>query len=314
MQIKVVFNVLKGFLTYQLNKWRFSKVDYFNYEKLISYPEFILPSPLFFNISYGLFRAINKSYKGKVDMVHDYVEHGLFYSESATLLMNILHRKPIRKVFTFSDRRKKQIENVLSKSGYNGIEVIAIGPMINNAPNFYNRVKLDAIKKTLGKTLLVIPMHSWYGVNNNFAHDSFIEEIERIKIDFDTVLVCLYYLDIRKGKEQFYKDMGYTIVCNGNRCDPSFISRHRDLIELADLTMSNGIGTHIGYSIALNRPHYYYKQDMEVELAPQVKDDERIEQEYRSQFEKEVVELFGQYSLNITEEQKTFVRYYWGDY
>ena len=78
--------------------------------------------------------------------------------------------------------------------------------------------------------------------------------------------------------------------------------------------MSNGIGTHIGYSVALNRPHYYFKQDMKVELAPQVKEDEKIEQEYRVQFEKEVVELFNQYSLNITEEQKDFVRYHWGNF
>lgn len=313
MNPSVIIPVVKSFYLLLKYRLKFSKVDYFNYEELVRMPDLRLPTPFFFNISYGLYRSVEKLYYGKVDLFHDYIEHGLFYSETATLLKHILKEKKIKRVFTFSNRRKEQIERILRKEGYR-IEVVAIGPMIPAANNFYPHNKLLEIKKKLGETLLVIPMHSWSGVNNNFSSDVFIEEVERIKHNFNTVLVCLYYMDIRKGKHQYYIDKGYTVVCNGDRLDPNFISRHKDLIELADMTMSNGIGTHIGYSIALNKPHYYYKQEMVTELSATVKVDEEVEQAYRIELEKQIVSLFGTFDYQISEEQKNFVRLYWGNY
>lgn len=311
-KLKIILNVIRGFVILEIYKLYMSNVDYFKYKKLSTFPHIILPSPYFFNISYGLYRAVKVCYNGKVSMFKDYIEHGLFYSESAALLLIILKSKPIRRVFTFSNRRKRQIENVLIKNGYYNIDVVAVGPMINRIPNFYSEQKLADIKRKLGRTLLVYPMHSWNTVSNEFSHDSFIDEIFRIKKDFDTVLVCLYYMDIRKGKHKYYEEKGFTVVCNGDRCDPHFMSRQRDLIELADMTMSNGIGTHIGYSIVLGRPHYYFKQEMQVLIAKEYSDSEKIEQEYRLIFEKEVVDLFGEYSQQISKEQKEFVNYHWG--
>lgn len=62
------------------------------------------------------------------------------------------------------------------------------------------------------------------------------------------------------------KDKGYTIVCPGNRFDPRFLSYQRDMIELSGMTMSNDLGTHIGYIVALNGPHYMFKQKVELNL------------------------------------------------
>jgi hypothetical protein len=156
-------------------------------------------------------------------------------------------------------------------------------------------------------------MHSWTGVDNEFDKDELVQEIERLKPQFETIMVCLYYMDIQKGKHKPFKEKGYTIVCNGSRFDMNFISRHRDIIELADVTMSNGIGTHIGYSIALNRPHYYFKQNMEQTIDPS-RPSEIPEQEFRIEFEKDFVKTFGKFTYEITEEQKQFVRYYWGEF
>lgn len=313
MKIKTIYSVFKGYFTYLYYRHKFAKIDYFDYKKLITMPDIILPSPYLFNLSYGLFLPIKKIYKGKVDMFHDYIEHGLFYSETATLLEYILDRKPINRIFTFSERRKKQLQNILAKRKLK-LDVQAMGPIIPYADNFHSPTELVNIKTRLGRTLLVIPMHSWTGVNNEFKHDEFVEEIERIKSDFDSVLVCLYYMDIRKGKQAYYENKGYTVVTNGDRLDPCFISRHKDLIQLADLTMSNGIGTHIGYSISLGKPHYYFKQEMRVELEKNVKKDEEQEQLYRVELEKKIVKLFGNYSCEITQDQKDFVTKYWGEF
>ena len=311
MDLTVIIPVIRSFYKLFKYRYKYSKIDYFNYEELVKMPDLRLPAPYMFNISYGLYRPIKKIYSGKVNLFHDYIEHGLFYSETATLLVNILKEKAINRIFTFSDRRKGQIERILQKEG-KSIEVVAMGSIISAANNFYPPRKLSIIKKRIGRTLLVIPMHSWTGVNNKFSSDVFIDEVERIKFNFDTVLVCLYYMDIRQGKHKYYLEKGYTVVCNGDRFDPNFISRHRDLIELADVTMSNGIGTHIGYSIALNRPHYYFKQEMITELSEHVRQDEEVEQTYRVEFEKKVVSLFGEFKYEISEDQKSFIELYWG--
>lgn len=310
---KAIYDEYKDHYLYRKYNKYFGSVDYFNYSELVKMPNLPnLETPFSFNISYGNFQAVQAGYSGRLDMKKDYVEHGLCYAEYAPLLLSILKEKPLGRIFTYSERRKGQLERILAKEGYNN-EVVSIGPMINLVPNFHTKEELSAIKRKLGKVLLVFPMHSWTGVDNIFDDDELVMEIERLKPQFDTVMVCMYYMDVRKGKHIPYEKKGFTVVCNGDRFDSHFIQRHRDIIELADVTMSNGIGTHVGYSICLNRPHYYYKQKMEQKIDEKFQN-ETPEQEFRVGFEKELVKTFGTFSYEITEEQKEFVRLYWGTF
>lgn len=143
-----------------------------------------------------------------------------------------------------------------------------------------------------------------------------MREIDRVGKDYDSIFVSMYWVDIVNGKHKIYKDKGYTIVCSGNRFDPRFLSRQKDLIELSDMTMSNDLGTHVGYSVALNRPHYMFKQKVELNL---VKEDAKIVAELRktrSDFDNEhdlIQKAFGEYRQVITEEQRKLVAFYWGD-
>lgn len=300
-------------LRFWLYRYKYSKIDYFKYEELVKMPDFdTIPTPYQDNISYGMYRPVKALYKGNVDIYNDYIEHGLCYAEAAPNLLRILGERKVGKIFTFSNRRKKQLEKLMNRAGYTN-EVIPLGPIILGARNFYSKSELKNIKRKLGKTLLVFPMHSWPGVKNEFDEDELVMEIERLKPLFDTVLVCLYYMDIRNEKHKPFLDKGYTIVCNGSRFDYNFISRHRDIIELSDVTMSNGIGTHIGYSIALNRPHYYFKQNMHQKIE-EAYSAESLEQEFRVGFEQEFVKMFGSFSFSITDSQIDFVRLYWGDF
>lgn len=310
---KSVYLKFRDYFLYRKYNKYLGQVDYFNYGELVRMPNLpYLDTPFCFNISYGNYQAVQARYSGKLKMNTDYIEHGLCYAEYAPLLLSILKRKKLGRIFTYSERRKGQLERILEKEGYHN-EVIAIGPMINLVPNFHTKEELVAIKKKLGKVLLVFPMHSWTGVDNIFDDDELVMEIERLKPNFNTVMVCMYYMDIRKGKHIPYEQKGYTVVCNGDRFDCHFIQRHRDIIELSDVTMSNGIGTHVGYSICLNRPHYYFKQKMEQKIDEKYQN-ETPEQEFRIGFEQELVNVFGKFSFGITEEQKKFVKLYWGDF
>ena len=74
------------------------------------------------------------------------------------------------------------------------------------------------------------------------------------------MLVCLYYRDILNGNYAQYEEAGFTVVTAGYREDCLFLSRLRSLISISDLTMSNSVGTHVGYCVYMGKPHYVYDQ------------------------------------------------------
>ena len=94
----------------------------------------------------------------------------------------------------------------------------------------------------------------------DFDENEFVMEIAEVAKDYDSVLISLFGVDVKNGRDKMYIDKGFQIVCNGTRSDRWFLSRQRDLFELADFSMSNDVGTHIGYSIAMGVPHYIFNQ------------------------------------------------------
>ena len=145
----------------------------------------------------------------------------------------------------------------------------------------------------------------------HYELDDIIREIHARKGNFDSVFICLYWKDILIHPEyvQKYLSEGFIVVSNGHRSDPQFLSRQKDLIHLSNMMMTNGLGTHIGYSICMNKPVYFYKQTLQLEhLATNTNNTENELQLIESEF----YTAFSEFSFNISEEQKNLVRQYWG--
>lgn len=113
--------------------------------------------------------------------------------------------------------------------------------------------------------------------------------------------------------------MGYKIVTSGHRFDLNFLSRQKSFIELADYTMSNNLGTHVGYCIHLNKPHYIFQQRVfydakdqktQKHLSDASNQDNNLTYEWEL---KEICEAFNQYEIDITEKQREIVEEYWGE-
>jgi hypothetical protein len=118
-------------------------------------------------------------------------------------------------------------------------------------------------KKKLGKTLLVFPSHSINGLYSVFNINEFIDEILQRSKSFDTTIICLYFHDIQKNNYlENYKKAGFRIVTAGHIHDFHFLSRLKHIISLSDFTMSNSVGTHIGYCIYLKKPHLLFNQKL----------------------------------------------------
>ncbi len=284
----------------------------FNYNKLVEPLPYMPIELVIDNNLYGIAFALKKYAGIDVNKSLDaYIEHGIFFGNLVREDQKIWK---VSQNITYSNIRKKHLlDNNINK------EILPIGPFIHYAEPLLNDIEFNKIKKSLGRVLLVFPSHSIIGVNSSFSHDSFIAEIEKRRKDFDTVLVSLYWVDVLKPElVKIYEDRGYKVVTSGHRYDLYFLSRQKTLILLSDMTMSNSVGTHVGYCIYLNRPHYIYKQNIvNVGLNKKLQkhfDSVRDQNQLQSEeLEKnEIIVAFSTYQDYISNEQKVIVDRFWG--
>ncbi|MCM1371293.1 MAG: O-antigen ligase family protein [Clostridium sp.] len=256
------------------------------------------------NNLYGIAKVLREysDYKGMLDL---YIEHGAnfttsVYPESAV--------NGLDKILTLSNHRKEIIEEKNKK------KAIPIGPYIYYAKPLFDEKYFKKEKKKLGKVLLVFTSKSIPGVNHEFDHEMYIKEINRIrkKYAIDTVLVNIYYFDIQNGMAEIYEKAGFKVVTAGHKYDENFTKRLKYIISLSDYTMSNNIGTHIGYCLSMDKPHYVYEQV--VEIKGESFNQEFYEERYLSYIksDKEIRKEFNKFSNKITEAQLEIYEKYWG--
>lgn len=241
-----------------------------------------------------------------------YMEHGLF-------LGGIVHPDQYHwhfpRIITMSKRRQEILKAKIPHK-----ESIAIGPYIHYAPSLLVESEMRRLKSKLGKTLLVYPFHSMKNVKAGFNDLDLIKEIKRVAKDFNSVLISLYYLDaLDQNKLGAYKAEGFQIVTAGHLYDRNFIARQRSHIELADLTMSNGMGTQTGFCVYMQKPHYIFQQQIE-QKASNLKEQKRFAAGGSAGSVKEKVaqeraffsHLFGDLRPDISAQQLEATADYWG--
>ncbi len=305
-----VLQFFPSIIRWRLNAQRLRKVDFFDYKELLKGENV---TPMFFTsvCLYGNYKAIANLKHKHFNFLFDYLEHGVcfFDTPESTMLMGYATRPGIRNVYTYSNHRKKIIEEYFKSKGIKK-HIYAIGPYILGADNFHNTEDLAKLKKQYGRILLVYPCHSIDNVLAQYDSSMLMDEIDKRASDFDTVFICLYWKDILdKQRLQQYSDKGYTIVCNGLGSDPYFLSRQKDIMMLSDMIMTNGLGTHIGYAICLKKPVYFFHQSKNYtngqgEILASNKNVDETEQLF--------MRVFQNYSFDITKEQIELVEKYWG--
>ncbi len=308
--IRKFFELIKTSIIYCFYSIKYRSTDFFHYKQLAN-PNFVSPAGFSSVLLYGNWKAIASLKHSRFNFFTEYLEHGMcFYNSPDTAeYLGYINRKGIKKIYTYGARRKKILEEYLSKKQLTDREVIAIGPYILGAKHFFSEKKLTELKEKYGKILLVFPSHSFDNYKVNYGVSELIQEIENIKSNFDTVFMCIYWKDIINNPEDaiLYKDKGYVVVCCGNRSDAKFLSRQKDIISLSDMVMTNDVGSQIGYAICMNKPVYFFTQNIQ---STQTKFDE-YDNGKISTYHK-CKELFSTFSFNINDAQKDFIEELWG--
>lgn len=259
------------------------------------------------NAYYGIGPAI-KSYSHYKIKIPACIEHGLFFDDYCPEHEVINSGLPA--IITMGENRAHYLKTKTEKL------IIQVGPYIQYVEHFLSEEELCRAKCSLGKTLLVIPGHSSsFGVEKTDWNDLF-NHIERILNNtfYDSVIINLYYKDVSEDNVRQIRSRGFIPTCCGNRLSPDFLSRLRSIISLADYSISNTVGTHIGYCIWSGVPH------MLVDFKSQI--------EYSSEFDRKwygsrkandaisdqeiIKSAFSSFEPQITEEQMGICKSYWG--
>lgn len=307
----MIKNILKRIL-YSLNCGLTRMFDFRHYwvlSRKLRWPMLSSRSGIQGNYCYGNQLAIKNAMGTEFDS-HCMIEHGLYFGR------NVLEEEcvypEISTIYTYSPYR---LEVLYEHFGENfDKKIIPVGPYIIHANHLLTESKRAVLKEKWGKTLLIFPSHSSPEGDTSFNYDAWLTEIEKRSKNYDTVIVSLYWLDVYNGNYKRYKDKGYILACCGNRFDPNFLSRQKDMISLADMSMSNDIGTHIGYCVSMGVPHCIYHQKVEFEAEKDKDRDTDIISANREREYSGLFSLFSEFKEEITVEQEKAVKYYWGNY
>ena len=226
-------------------------------------------------------------------------EHGIYFSEFVCQV-EVTHF--VSHILTFSPYREEIIKKLTD------ISPVAIGPYIAYAENYHSEKYIKKMKSKLGRVLVVMPSHSTQGIDVGYDIHGFIKEIEKIKKQFDTIMVCLHIEDLRKGTWKLYKEKGYCIVSSGNIYSPCFLNRMRYILSLADAVVVNTATTGIAYAMHMNLPVRLIRQQVTYSVNH---NNNAYVLEKESLFER-LYELFDQKEFVQTEEQKEFGNYVFG--
>ena len=282
----------------------------FDYERLSQDLPYFPEEHVIDNNLYGYANYLKK-FAGIQHDLKAYMEHGLF-------LGRVVHQDQYHwhfpKIITMSEGRRDILKEKIPHK-----ESVAIGPYIHYAPSLYSVDEMKSLKKKLGKVLLVYPFHSMKNVKSSFNEHDLIDEIKRVAKNFDSVLISLYYLDaLDKNKQAAYASEGFHLVSAGHKFDPNFVARQRAHIELADLTMSNGMGTQTGFCIYLNKPHYIFQQRINQKAISNLEDKRFRESSAISDQELVALQrqyfsdLFGELRSDISPKQREKTSDFWG--
>ncbi|GGC09498.1 hypothetical protein [Dyadobacter sediminis] len=273
------------------------------------FPQFYFEDCNYYGILFQFLNYANIEIGDKNLPLHEiYLEHGI-------VIGNLVRTDSVslaKKTLTFSSYRAKFIQEKTGKVPSQ------VGPYIHYCEGLLDAKALSEIKESLGRVLLVFPSHSIGAVASEYDKEQFCTEIEKRKAGYDTVLVCMYWKDAQNGDHEYYQNMGYKLTTAGHRDDLYFLNRLKSIISLSDMVISNSTGTHIGYSLFLNKPNYLFKQHVAL-VSKSKSGDNLLNQHYHPEVtstkERDNQLLYDAFSVfeeKISPEQYKLANYIWG--
>jgi len=305
-------NVIKYLYNFLLNIFLFLHqiISKYTNENKIKFLTFNIPKVLTNEINgrndcYGhasilkKYCALKNNYKLKC-----IIEHGVYFSD---FIIEKDFKFELPGIIFMGKNREQALKE-------KNIKCFPIGPYIAYSNNFLSKNQIKKEKKRLGENLLFIPTHSTRNVKCDYDILKTCNILKNYKKDFDTIRICLYWKDILNNHHLKYQDMGFECVCAGHMFDKFFLPRLKSILSVSSMILTNKLGTHIGYSVHLEKPVVMYREK-EFQYAysnSEVMKDSLLRIEKNNDINELFINAFSSYNDKITEEQYSLVNQYWG--
>lgn len=227
------------------------------------------------------------------------IEHGAGIRR-AVCQIEVMH--PVSYILTFSPYREEVIEELTD------IVPVALGPYIAYAEEYRPKQYISEMRAKYGRTLLVMPTHSIQGIEANYNIQQLIKQIEEIRKQFDTVMVCLYYEDLKKQQWRIYGEKGYHIVSAGNTQSPFFLSRLKYIFRICDAVVVNDITTGVAHAMYMGLPVRLIRQKIDYDVSIR---NNAYELGFGNQYER-FCDLFTNCEFMTSKEQIEYGNYVFG--
>ncbi|MGH3049413.1 MAG: hypothetical protein ACRDLK_04585, partial [Gaiellaceae bacterium] len=132
-----------------------------------------------------------------------------------------------------------------------GARPVATGPLILYA------TALAPPPPATKRRLVYFDAHSTRYVSASYDVDSAIARLTALRDGFDEVVVCLYWRDVQRGRAELYLRRGFRCVTAGHIFDPRFLFRLAEIIASASVVLTDNLGSHLLYALALERPVWF---------------------------------------------------------
>ncbi len=142
-----------------------------------------------------------------------------------------------------------------------GAKPVAIG-----APILYARA-LAPPDPPATRRLVYFDAHSSHYLLASYDVGVALARLDALRHEFEDVAVCLYWRDVLLGRAEPYLRRGFRCVTAGHMFDPSFLFRLVEIISSATVVLTDRLGTHMLYALALDRPVWLDFAPAEYELA-----------------------------------------------
>lgn len=253
-----------------------------------------------------------KKYSGFSNNIYAVIEHGLYLGKNRSKVGNSIEYE-LPGIITYGDYRNKILKEVFPSK-----EIINIGPRIayvQRDESYYNEIigQLRGNKKLL----TIFPAHSLSMIKMVYDVDMLMVLSKKIakKHNIDNIFVCLPYGDIVNGNSDAFSSRGLKCLTAGKDAI-SFLPRLRAIIEATTISVSNSLGTNLGYCIYLGCQQILVPQEIAQEGNKNTLREEDYGNNVKRQYlieTKEFAEMFNEDStLRITKNQYDFCDYYFG--
>jgi hypothetical protein len=117
------------------------------------------------------------------------------------------------------------------------------------------------------RRLVFFDAHSSDYLTASYDVGAAVARLEELRDEFEEVVVCLYWRDILLGRAELYRRHGFRCVTAGHIFDPRFLFRLAEIISSASVVLTDSVGSHLLYALALDRPVWLEHSPTEYNVA-----------------------------------------------